>query len=457
MHRSIARDLRHVGSPIRLAFAVIGRGSSCAGAMPPTRGQGRNLAAGGPDGLCQVPPRRGGDFRQRPRAAGPCARASGSLAAERVWDLAQTPRWRHCTPPRATPARSFAASRRPMRPGRSFTIPATRRCLSLAVLADGTVYAGTGPNGQVVNLSDPKHPASRPGPKVQYIWDLAADAHGNLYAATGPDGQLWKRSADGKWSLVYDSKATHLLCLAIGPDGSVYAGGDGEGLIYRVSPDGKATILFDAPAVRGADLALGRRRCSLRRDGGRVRRRQLVARLAVLDAGGRDASVSRRAWLAIAASGVPARGDDDDCGRPHGSGSGGQPRPGRPAPPRQPGGGSAAPRPIAAGDNAVYRLDADGVPREVLRVKALVHALAWADNRLLVGTGPEGQLYEVRDRGEETAPLAKLDSGQILSLLVQPDGAILIGTGDPGSVVRLAAGLRGRRAPWSRKFTIPSW
>ncbi len=74
--------------------------------------------------------------------------------------------------------------------------------LSLAVLADGTVYAGTGPNGKVVNLTDPKHPASRPSPKVQYIWDLAADAQGNLYAATGPNGQLWKRSADGKWALV---------------------------------------------------------------------------------------------------------------------------------------------------------------------------------------------------------------------------------------------------------------
>ena len=94
-----------------------------------------------------------------------------------------------------------------------------------------------------------------------------------------------------------------------------------------------------------------------------------------------------------------------------------------PAPPARPKaapGGSAAPRPVTPGDNAVYRIDADGVPREVLRVKALVHALAWADDRLLVGTGPEGQLYEVRERGEETAPIAKLDNGQILSLLAEP-------------------------------------
>jgi hypothetical protein len=109
-------------------------------------------------------------------------------------------------------------------------------------------------------------------------------------------------------------------------------------------------------------------------------------------------------------------------------------RPGSP-----PGGGSAAPRPITPGDNAVYRIDADGIPREVLRVKALIHALAWVDDHLFVGTGPEGQLYEIRDRGEETAPVAKLDNGQILSLLPEPGGGLLIGTGDPGAVLRLSS------------------
>src|SRR5262245_14006763 len=46
------------------------------------------------------------------------------------------------------------------------------QALSVVACPDGTVYAGTGPSGNVVNLTDPKHPASRPDPKVQYIWDL---------------------------------------------------------------------------------------------------------------------------------------------------------------------------------------------------------------------------------------------------------------------------------------------
>lgn len=69
----------------------------------------------------------------------------------------------------------------------------------------------------------------------------------------------------------------------------------------------------------------------------------------------------------------------------------------------------------------------------------MVYALAWQAGRLLVGTGPEGQLYEVRDQ-DETTPIARLDHGQILSMLSEPDGGLLIGAGDPGAVVRLNTG-----------------
>ncbi len=170
----------------------------------------------------------------------------GSLNAGRVWDLART---RDGVLLAAT-GDSGQVFRRDPKTDAPWTVlydSTDSQVLSLVECPDGSQFAGTGPNGQLVDLRDPKHPASRPDPKVQYIWDLAADAQGDVYAATGPNGQLWKRSREGRWSLLYDSKSTHLLCVALGPDGSVYAGSDGEGLIYRVGPDGKTTILFDAP------------------------------------------------------------------------------------------------------------------------------------------------------------------------------------------------------------------
>ncbi len=170
----------------------------------------------------------------------------GALGVERVWDLART---REGILLAAT-GDSGKVMGREAKAGATWNVvydSTDSQVLSLVVTPGGISYAGTGPNGQVINLTDPKHPGSRPDPKVQYIWDLACDAEGNLLAATGPSGQLWKRSTDGKWTLLYDSKSSHLLCLAIGPDGSIYSGSDGEGLIYRVARDGKATIIFDAP------------------------------------------------------------------------------------------------------------------------------------------------------------------------------------------------------------------
>jgi hypothetical protein len=304
------------------------------------------------------------------------------------------------------------------------------QALALAALPDGRVFAGTGPSGQVVEVTDPKHPASRPDPSVQYIWDLASDASGSLYAATGPNGQLWKRRADGSWSLVLDSKHPHLLCLAIAPDGTVYAGSDGEGLVYRVAPGGAVSVVYDAPQNEVRSLLIGP-------DG------VLYAGTAAAE-GGAPGGTGRGLARSDSASGPSLAG----AGRDDTGGDGaitaaiaaqtrGENRSGGPSQP--PPGGTASPRPPAPGENAVYRIGPDGAAREIFRARVMVFALAWQSGRLLIGTGPEGQIYEVRD-GRETTPIARLDHGQALSLLSGENNAdLLIGTGDPGAVVSLAA------------------
>jgi hypothetical protein len=358
----------------------------------------------------------------------------GTLEASRVWDLARGP-----------DGELYAATgdegkvfRRPGKDGAAWSVAydaADTQALSIAVTPDGQVFVGTGPTGQVVDLTDPKHPANRPGPDVQYVWDLAADPHGNLYAATGPNGQLWKRSKGGAWSLLYDSKHAHLLCVAVAPDGSVYAGSDGEGLIYKVAPGGKVSVVYDAPQSEVRTLLV-------RPDG------SFYAGTAAESGGG-----SGRGPSSFPSGGGPG-GPGPFGARPGetASGPGASPLQDVPAKPEAPGqeksrtrpstpsGGSASPRPLSAGDNAVFRIDHEGVVREVFRARALVFALAMQGDHLLVGTGPDGQLYEVRDDGHESAPVAKLDSGHVLSLLADPSGGVLIGTADPGSVVRLEPG-----------------
>jgi hypothetical protein len=342
-----------------------------------------------------------------------------TLDAMRVWDLVRGPDG-------SIYAATGDAGRVFRRQGeKAWTVAydaADTQALSLVVGTGGHLFVGTGPSGQVVDVTDSAHPASRPDPGVQYIWDLAADRDGNLYAATGPSGQLWKRSTQGEWKLVYDSKHPHLLCVAVAPDGAVYTGSDGEGLIYRIMPDGTTSVVYDAPQSEVHTLLIAP-------DGA------LYAGTAA-EAGGGGGGPPARGSLTFSTGDSPT----SVAGGPPRSSSGPAqltPRGDTPkaAPPP---GGSASPRPVVAGDNAVYRIGTDGVAREVFRAKALVYALAWQGERLLVGTGPEGQLYEVREQGHESAPIARLDHGQILALLVEPSGDVLLGTGEPGSVARLS-------------------
>jgi hypothetical protein len=343
--------------------------------------------------------------------------ALGKLEAARVWDLARTGN-----------GTLFAATGNEGKvfrrdPGADWTVAfdsADSQVLSLVSLPDGRIFAGTGPSGSVVEVTDAKHPASRPDPGVLYVWDLAADGAGNLYAATGPTGQLWKRAPGGAWSLLLDSKHPHLLCVAVGPDGSVYAGSDGEGLIYRVAPDGKASVVYDAPQNEVRALLVAP-------DG------SIYAGTAA-EAGGSGGSGRSGSQFSTAAN-LPATPASDKV-------QVATQKPPLPAdePARSSSFGTAAPKPTAAGENVVYRISLDGVPREIFRHKALVFALAWRDDRLYVGTGPEGLLFEIRDQGRESAPVARVDHGQILALLGDPKEGLLLGAGDPGAVLRLEPG-----------------
>jgi hypothetical protein len=54
--------------------------------------------------------------------------------------------------------------------------------------------------------------------------------------------------------------------------------------------------------------------------------------------------------------------------------------------------------------------------------------------QLLVGTGLDGQLFEIDESTKEKIELARLDHGVIQCLLQRKDGSIVLGAGDPGKL-----------------------
>jgi hypothetical protein len=56
------------------------------------------------------------------------------------------------------------------------------------------------------------------------------------------------------------------------------------------------------------------------------------------------------------------------------------------------------------------------------------------NGRLVIGTGMDGQLFEVNEATKERSEVARLDHGQIHRLLRRKDGSIVVGAGDPGKL-----------------------
>jgi len=111
---------------------------------------------------------------------------------------------------------------------------------------DGALYAGTSPNGKVYRI-DPESGKQTVffDPQQAYIWALEFSGS-DLAVATGVDGKLFKVNAKGEGKVWFDSTDTHIRSLAAKSDGSMLAGGSGKGRIYSISADGSGHALFES-------------------------------------------------------------------------------------------------------------------------------------------------------------------------------------------------------------------
>jgi outer membrane protein assembly factor BamB len=311
--------------------------------------------------------------------------------------------------------------------------------LCLALAADGTVYAGTGPSGLVVCIPPKGKTRVLAEDLGSYVWSLAFDEETKtLFAGTGPKGRVYQVTPDGKASVFYATRQEHILCLALGAQGTLYAGTDKGGLVYRIDRKGKGFVVYNAPQgevrsllVTPAGVYAGTSAPS-RRGGGD---------------GGSSASSGDSNFSTLPAGATSRLGKHEKGEKQSASGSKGakskvirasnkskesssetdssEESKDSPA--------SAAPAP-SAGENSLYRIAPDGTVRELFREKALVLCLMRQAGRVLVGTGMHGQLFEIDEATKERVEIARLDHGQIHCLCRRRDGSVVLGTGDPGKL-----------------------
>lgn len=174
---------------------------------------------------------------------------------------------------------------------------------ALAEGPDGTIYAGTGPEGVLLAIKNGKVSTlatidggtnltavvaektgrllvgtagahgrvlaiDKPGDKpraifeaegVQYVWQIVVTPDGNIYAATGPTGKLFEIHPDGSSKVLLDSGENNILSLVSDGRDTLYAGTDPHGLIYRVNrKTGDSFVLYNATESEIGALALDR-------------------------------------------------------------------------------------------------------------------------------------------------------------------------------------------------------
>jgi hypothetical protein len=327
---------------------------------------------------------------------------------------------------------------------------------ALAVDKGGKLLLGTGgEQGRIYRLDDIAKPPVEvfASPDVQYIWAMTVTPDGTLYAATGPNGQLIAIPPDGRSKVLFDSTESNLLSLVSDGKGALYVGSDPGGIVYRIdTTTGQARVLYDANETEISALALD------------ATGSLYAATAQEVEAAGEEEAASEsigRPEEPTTGAPVPATPPGDAPPNPN---------PGRPEPaPRQdlPGGDvegdgdatvlhnarapASAPSPDAAGGsntesteagNAIYRIDPAGFVTEIFRGPTMILSLLEENGTLLAGTGGEGYVYQVRPAAGENVAIARLESSdQVMAMLPAADGQILLGLANSGGVATMSRGF----------------
>jgi hypothetical protein len=245
---------------------------------------------------------------------------------------------------------------------------------ALAPAPNGGLYVATSPDGRIYRVDARGEATPFFDPEDKYIWALATDRTGVVYAATGDKGVVYRITREGKGEPYFTTKSTHAMSLTVEPSGALLVGTAGPGRVFRVSAANKGFLVLDTPYQE--------------------------VRTMRLDAAG---------MIYVAAlSGKPASGGSSDTTES-------SPTPTTPATP------SVSSEVLSF---AVIDVQVSGQSSPSASTGSSASANSGAVYRIL----PDG-LYDLIWEAKDDSPY---------DVALEPDGAVLVATGDKGKIYRLA-------------------
>jgi len=306
---------------------------------------------------------------------------------------------------------------------------------AIAPAPNGGIYVGTSPQGKIYRVDTTGKSAVFFDPDDRYIWSLAVDGSGNVFAATGDKGVIYRITPDGKGTVFYQTKATHAMTLAFDRQGRLLAGTESPGRVFRIDAAGKPFVILDSSFNEIRTI--------------RVDRDGTMYAIAVSS---RPGAASPTPAPVPDSSGptpvVSVTAEVTAIGIAEPSGSG--------PPPQQ------TPRSTGPVTGAIYRISQDGVWDLVWELREdTPYDIAFEGNgNLLIATGNKGKIYRLSGEPYQPALVVRANVQQVTTILAERDGRMLYATANPGKLLRLSAS-RAERGTYTSDVrdatTVAAW
>ncbi len=308
---------------------------------------------------------------------------------------------------------------------------------SIEVGKSGNIYIGTGgAKGKIYQInSATKNKQTKlifEDKQTNYIWKLKLTNDGKLLAATGPKGKLFCIDPNGS-KCIFECKQNNLLSLAVSSDNTIYVGTDKDGIIYEIQKGAngkyKSRAIYDANEPEISAIAIT--------DNGLIY---------IATASGRQSKGQARAYLKKPA-GHPLTSNTSKSkntkkkhnikNKTHKTDEPPKQMPFQ-MPPELKGMqmGKMPPAVKPTKGNAVYQIDSLGFVNEVFRDKVDILSMIAKDDKLYLGTAPDGIIYQINPATEEVAMYAKTKSDSIMSLAIDSNKRIIAGTANSAKVIK---------------------
>jgi hypothetical protein len=352
---------------------------------------------------------------------------------------------------RLMPAPKFAA----------YSDPNLAYLWALRIDSRGRIYGAGGSDAKVLRFDDPAKPTTVFESPELAAQTITFDSHDNLYVGTSPDGKIYKVTPEGQKSVFFDPKSKYIWALAVDGQGVLFAGTGDEGKIFAVTPDGKAEIFYQSDERHARSLAFdskGNLLVGTDPDG-------LVLRIEISRKASQEPPRAGASFVLYETDKKEVTSLlSDASGKIYAAAIGEKQRPPAPAPvtaivtpqppsplstqpgsttlaiqtqPAQP----AAPFtffPSTTGGSDVVEISPEGAPTTVWSSREdLVFSMGLSSSgKILLGTGNKGAIIELEGNNVYSS-IAKTASAQVTSLIAGRDGALLVGTANPGKIFTL--------------------